>query len=67
MRSMDLSNIAQELRPDCNITRTIVFMLYKNYGMKSIEAYIETFAQPKVKKLANLKEWLISTYNKIKK
>ena len=43
MKAMDLENIAKELKPDCKLTRNIIFLLYQKYGNKVVEEYINTF------------------------
>lgn len=66
MTISDLKSIAEGLKPNDKLTQDIVFLLYKKYGWCAVNEYIETFAPPKVKNTNTLKEWLISTYNKIK-
>ena len=40
---MNLEGIASELKPNCEITRHVVKLIYRDGGMKAVDAYISTF------------------------
>jgi len=39
----NLEGIAQELNPNCEITRHVVKLIYKDGGMQAVDAYVKTF------------------------
>ena len=68
----DLNNIANELSPGCNLTKQIIFCLYRRYGWKLVDDYIETFNKPVTlttnfsKLCKGVLSWCIPTYSRIK-
>lgn len=53
---MNLEGIASELKPNCEITRHVVELVYRDGGMKAVEAYISTFSpvEGKIKRYERL-------------
>lgn len=43
LTQQNLNGIASELNPNCEITKQVVYLLYKDGGMKAVEEYIKTF------------------------
>ena len=53
---MNLEGIASELKPNCEITRHVVKLIYRDGGMKAVDAYIGTFrpVETKIKRYERL-------------
>ena len=58
---MNLEGIASELKPNCEITRHVVELVYRDGGMRAVEAYISTFRPEK-----RIKRYKLPNFKRIK-
>lgn len=64
LTKMNLDGIAYELKPNCEITRYVVFLIYKDGGMKAVDAYISTF-KPVDGRINRYRRLLYETYVRV--
>lgn len=69
-----LTKVANQLNPDCELTRKIVFSLHDSYGLRVLDEYVATYKISKesfIEKITKLLwlviGWIVEAYNKIKR